>query len=284
MTGAQQLTGISCPRATLCEAVGFTAVGNSDEGTVTQIVNGAPSGTQLVPGINTFDGVACPTVTACVAVGYGVNSSSHKAAAIVVPVDNGVPGSAEPVPGAEPLFGVACPSQATCYAVGDTETAVGAPTSEAGIVLPIVNGVPQAAIEVPTTQALIAAACPSKTACFATGVSQPGNHPAIEAAIVSVTNGEPEKTATIIPQAGQLNGAACPSAQLCVAAGMTSSSPLGIAVPFANGWPATPQDIAGTYSFNGIACPTSSACEAVGVSETGNPFEGVVATISVSGK
>ena len=266
------------PSATLCEAVGFAAIGNSDEGVVTQIVNGAPSDTQVVPGTNTLTAVTCAAVTACVAVGYSVDSSSHEADGVVVPVDNGVPGSAEPVPGVNPLYGIACPSQATCYAVGDTEMAVGAPTSEAGILLPIANGVPQTATEVPTTEALIGVACPRKKVCFATGVS-----PTAEGAIVRVNNGKPKKTATILPEAQQLNDAACASSRLCVAVGNTSSNAQGIAVPFVNGKPGKPQGIDGTYSFNGISCPTSSACEAVGVSTAGNSYEGVVVTISVNG-
>lgn len=84
-------------------------------------------------------------------------------------------------------------------------------------------------------------------------------------------------------EAEQLNDAACASTRLCVAVGNSSSSAQGIAAPFVNGTPATPQHIDGTYSLNGIACTTSSACEAVGVNTAGNPFEGVVATIRVNG-
>lgn len=86
-----------------------------------------------------------------------------------------------------------------------------------------------------------------------------------------------------IAAAEQLNDAACVSARLCMAVENTSSSAQGIAVPFVNGKPATPHDIYGTYSMNGIACTASSACEAVGVNTAGNPFEGIIATISVNG-
>lgn len=278
VTAAQQLTGIACPSAALCEAVGF----NSQEGVVTQIVNGVPGGTQVVPGTEVLTAIACTSVTACVAVGYSRDSTTDEADGLVVPVDNGVPGNAEPVPGVNPLDGIACPSQTTCYAVGNTETAVGAPTSQAGILLPIANGVPQTATEVPATQALIGVACPKKKVCFATGVSQPTNS-GPEGAIVRIGNGKPKKTAVIIPQAQQLNDAACATSKLCVAAGNTSSSAEGIIVPLVKGKPSTPQDIDGTYSFNGISCPSSSACEAVGVSTGGDPYEGVVATISING-
>jgi peptidoglycan/xylan/chitin deacetylase (PgdA/CDA1 family) len=138
------LSGVACPTATTCEAVGG--------GVAVPITNGTPGTAQPAPG----SAVACPTATTCEAVGGNV----------AVPITNGVPGSARYVPtgGMDSfnLYGVACPTATTCEAVGDGGWPA---SSQQGVTVPITNGTPGAVQAMAGSSRLFGVACPTAGMC-----------------------------------------------------------------------------------------------------------------------
>ncbi len=89
MSGVDQLTSISCPTATLCEAVGSNAL--NGEGVVVTVTKGSPGAPHLVTGTKSLLSVSCPKSTACEAAGVG---GGH---GVVVPITAGIPGTPQVV-------------------------------------------------------------------------------------------------------------------------------------------------------------------------------------------
>jgi hypothetical protein len=194
--------------------------------------------------------------------------------------------STQPVPGTTALSGVACSTATTCEAVGlipappPTTGSTPPPGFTQGVLVPITNGSPGSVQDLPATQSLLGAACPSATTCEAVGAfSQAVNdapsylppvwYQGTDPAVMTVTNGSPGPVqivppyATEIPAPGvSLVSVACPSVTTCEAVGGTA----GVAT-ITNG---SPGPLA--YTMNGplhqalgVACPSITSCEEVGV-------------------
>ena len=83
VAGVGQLTSISCPTATLCEAVGSNALNGA--GVVVTITKGSPGAPHVVSGTKALLSVSCATSTSCEAVGVG---GGH---GVVVPITQRYP-------------------------------------------------------------------------------------------------------------------------------------------------------------------------------------------------
>jgi hypothetical protein len=116
------LTGVSCPSATACTAVGSYVKKSGVELTLAERWNGAKWVVQSTPnpsgGQNSeLNGVSCPSAKACTAVG------SHGGETTLAERWNGTKWALQHAPnpadaGASPLLGVSCSSATACTAVG----------------------------------------------------------------------------------------------------------------------------------------------------------------------
>jgi hypothetical protein len=194
------------------------------------------------------------------------------------------------------LADVACPSAGSCIAVGIGLSSAGA--EDGGVVVPITNGNPGAAILVPGTEQVIGLtgiACASAASCEAVGEGPQGGivvpitdgtpgtpvpvsgTPSLSSiacasaascvavggsTVVPIRNGMPG-TVTRVSGFPNLTRVACGSATTCEAVGYTNS-PSGVVIPITNGIPGTPIAASATAALNGIACPGATSCEAVG--------------------
>ncbi len=156
VSGTSVLSGMACPSATTCEAVGYNALGQV---VVVPITNGTPGTAQVVAGTSFLSGVACPSATTCFAVGY--NEIGQGSEGVVVPITNGIPGTPQVVSGIEDLGSVACPTATTCLAVGTNNSG--------GVLVPITNGIPGTHLVVAGTTSLAGVACGSASTCEAVG-------------------------------------------------------------------------------------------------------------------
>ncbi|MCW2787554.1 MAG: cell surface receptor protein [Marmoricola sp.] len=297
------LSAVSCPSATVCEAVGENSAG---QGLVTTITNGVPGPVDVVPSAQQLSGIACPTATDCTAVGISSNVG------IVLPISNGVPDVARAVSGTTDLRAVACPSAQLCVAVGFD-------TASQGVVVPLNAGSAGNPQSVSGTNGLLAVDCATTTTCQAVGAAPNSSNSYALGAVVAITNGTPGPL-QIVP-GGELTllGVSCPDATTCEAVGSDNASPTGITVAIADGHPGsqqavpgtsgliavdctsvaecasvgqdssglgtivpltggaagTAQTVAGTYQLYGAACPSATSCEAVGSSSPGFASKGV---------
>ena len=110
VSGVDQLTSISCPTATLCEAVGSTAL--NGEGVVVTVTKGTAGAPHLVNGTKSLLSVSCPNSTTCEAAGVG---GGH---GVVVPITAGIPGTPQVVQDVSTLQTISCSSTSECLAGG----------------------------------------------------------------------------------------------------------------------------------------------------------------------
>ena len=103
------LSGIDCPSASQCLAVGATVA--NGEGVVVPVSSGTPGVARLVPGAKELTAVACRTAASCVAVGVG---GGH---GVDVDLTNGTPASAQTVLDMSAFDAVSC-SRSACYGAG----------------------------------------------------------------------------------------------------------------------------------------------------------------------
>jgi hypothetical protein len=119
-----ELLAVACPKATRCEAVGYSQPASGGSFTVAERWNGTTWALQTTPSPgatqSALQAVACPSTTDCEAVGYQDNSSG-----VFVPLAedwNGTTWAVQttPSPGGpnSELFGEACSSATSCEAVG----------------------------------------------------------------------------------------------------------------------------------------------------------------------
>jgi hypothetical protein len=104
-----QLTGVSCPSATTCIAVGYYNTPNDVP--FAEQWNGTTWTAQAVPGQtgDSLSAISCTSPTACTAVGGGLAERW-----------NGTTWTAQAIPGGGELTAVSCPSATSCTAAGFT--------------------------------------------------------------------------------------------------------------------------------------------------------------------
>ena len=155
VSGSLTISGLTCPSASTCQAVGSyyygvdsPKLGPGERGVVLPIVNGIPGEAKLTPGIKELLGISCPSATSCRAVGYQ-DRAVWPPLALMAPISNGTPDTVEPVsglasagtsaPSVVKLLAVACPSVTVCEAVGYTQNTYAAPI---GLTVAITPGTP----------------------------------------------------------------------------------------------------------------------------------------------
>jgi hypothetical protein len=193
------LGGVACPDGAHCVAVG------ANEGLVVKITKGAPMSVLPAAKVGLFSAIACVSKSVCE--GLGTTPSSGFAVRIVkgAPTSRepAAPDGMDPVSiachggggkcvvvggyfiphphqgtvdtlgargfgpvhnvaGTAFLSSVSCPTSETCVALGNT-----ASTPEQGLLVPIVNGVPQSPRELPGVFTTIV--CPNTRVCYAVG-------------------------------------------------------------------------------------------------------------------
>ena len=241
------LTGLSCPSASVCEAVGLV---NSRPGIYRTTDGGTTWSAQPVPaGMTSLSGVSCASTSVCEAVGSG-------SADVIGTTDGGATWSAQPVPaGLNGLTGVSCASVAVCEAVGYGGSADVIGTTD--------GGATWTSQTVPTgVNQLDAVACGAPSDCEAVGTTSAGS-----LAVVTTTDGGATWAASATPpvadNAGHLT-VACTTVATCDVAGEAGPSS---ATPFV----ASTSDAGATWS----SVPLPSGVSAVaGLAAAGSVFVG----------
>ena len=266
VSGANDLSAVSCSTATTCVGVG----GATGGGVVVPIVDGVPQTAAVVSGMSGFDDIACIPGGACVAVGLNqvqFQGGGGTQQGIVVAVSGtGVPGSAQVIANTYEIEDVACePTTTTCIATGIGGNPIG------GVVVKVTDGTAGAAqVVADVGQGFTDVACASATVCEAVGFASNG-----EGRAVTITSGTAE-AARPVPGTGELDAIACPSATSCEAVG--SAAPQGgAAVTLTNGVPGTVHTVSGVDLFEGVGCRSAIACVAEGGLFSGTQAHSVTA-------
>jgi hypothetical protein len=316
VTGVDQLTSVSCPTATQCEAVGSNAL--NGEGVVVTITKGSPGEPHLVDGTKSLLSVSCPTSTACEAAGVG---GGH---GVVVPISGGTPGIPQVVQGVATLQTISCSSASSCLAGGraadsgavstgtvvhpvfatTSVNAIDCPnascTSVAStsngkyndVLVPVTAGTPgNFRVVPPGTSTFSAIACPAASSCVVVGrgVHEVKGKNAPEAVVLNVSSGKPGRLLGVTGSATLLlQAVACGAgSHECVAVGTNGSaagaaSVHGVFLIVSGGVPGSPQSVTGpAVALDGISCPTASTCVAVG-DAVANGAAAVVMSLSIS--
>lgn len=272
---AAVLSGVSCPSATSCYAVGASSIGSGDvtlmeqwNGTIWSIV---PSPNRSGATASDLNDVSCSSSTSCFAVGGDSISTGDET---LVEQWDGTSWSIVASPNATgsgtELVGVTCRTAASCSAVGfDGDFTL----------VEQWNGTSWSVAAAPSGSSqsqLAQVACPSTTSCFAVGDFRSSS---ATKSLVKQWNGTTWSIIASPNPAGASNslltGVSCSSPTSCFAVGWyrTSSgtktlaerwngaSWLLVAIPNPGG--------AVNSTLNGVSCPTAIECTAVGSSDDG---------------
>jgi hypothetical protein len=256
------LSGISCPSATMCAAVGYY----QDSGNLYSLAEVWNSSGWSVKTSATVAGqlfaVSCTSSNACTAVGMGASGT-------LVEVWNGTAWTdqASPNPAGtsnDQLQGVSCSSSAACAAVG-WDVDAGRTTT----LLETWNGKTWSIHPTPSTVGeFYAVSCKSASSCVAVG----------EDNMVALWNGASWSIQSAPNPTGatsaNLNAVACTSARACTAVGAYQATVNGamVALPYAEAWN-------GTWSVEDTPNPTArgylygvSFCSATTFTAVGSYF------------
>jgi hypothetical protein len=276
------LSGVSCPSATSCTAVGSYFNSSNDEFTLAEHWNGHSWAIQPTPAPSrsaSLTGVSCTSATSCTAVGSYSTSASSSDVFTLAEHWNGHSWAIQPTPApsrSASLSGVSCASATSCAAVGLYANSSGTEVTLAEHW----NG-HKWAVEVTRNPSgssdggLGGVSCVSVTSCTAAGsyTSPAGDVLTLAEhwngrrwAIQATPN--PSRS----PESS-LSGVSCASATSCTAAGAYSNSAGTVFVTLAEHWngrrwaiQATPNPSGSPDSgLGGISC-TSASCTAAGAS------------------
>ena len=257
------ITGVSCPTATDCWAVGNDSFGAAFIVATTNA--GATWSPQIIPSGGNFvhlSGISCANTQSCIVVGtvYHVSTSTYNGA-IFATSDGGANWTNEDgaVPsGTTGLSAVACPTASDCFATGSTAVGIGIIGTKDG-------GSSWTALTTFQGKNLTGIACPNSTNCWTTGQTLLGP-------IMNTTDGGSTWSVQGPPlfSISSLNGVSCTSVQICLAVG-TQFSGAAIVSTTNGGSTWSPQSLPlGLSSMNAISCiPGTANCWAVGGSSIG---------------
>ena len=276
---ASGLTGVSCPTATACAAVGFSVNATSNQ-TLAERWNGTTWSIQATPNPAgetrvSLNAVSCPSATACTAIGDYTNSAGTDLT--LAERWNGTSWSVQATPNpagatGSSLSAVSCPSATAC-------TAAGSYTNSAGTQVTLAeswNGTTWTIQATPkpagsTGSSLSGVSCTSAAACTAAG-----SYTDSAGTTLTLAEGWDGTSWSIqatpnpaCPVGSFLNGVSCTSATACTAAGDTING-AGNAVTLAERWNGTTWTIQATPSsglsaaLNGVSCTSATACTAAG--------------------
>jgi hypothetical protein len=228
-----QLTGVACPSANNCNAVGL-GLSLTGAKALVEHWNGRAWSIAATPGLSgalfvELAGITCPGVTDCTAVGTfeSLQGTRSPGAQVLVEHWDGTTWSVVPSPnpaGAPfaTLIDVSCPSASSCLAVGyDAKSSEGA----LHVLSERWNGKTWAVVNVPvprgsTNGELLAVSCRSASSCYAVGDTT--TKTLIEhwngTAWSIVASPVPGGTTRV-----ELSGVSCPSSTTCMAVGRYSA-------------------------------------------------------------
>jgi hypothetical protein len=291
------LSGLSCPSASFCAAVGsnMDSLPNGIERTLAESWNG--SAWSAVPSPNHFQGstenfnmldaVSCLSATACTAVGNWRQDTSEKTPQALVESWNGTKWSIVTSPDAggtgdtNMLAGVSCVSASFCTAVGSYYPSIfneeGKPLVETW------NGTKWSVVPAPldgATSSLDSVSCVSASSCTAVGsfLASSGSQ---AQTLVESWNGttwslvSSPNMGTADEELNELNGVSCVSASSCTAVGQFDGNTL------VESWDGTTWSIVtspngASFSNNNldsVSCVSASSCTATGSSGSGTLVE-----------
>lgn len=282
-SGGDALTGVSCPTADTCVAVGTYRAAPFGEAAssappVAPLIEALTAGRwAVVPGPpappgSSLAAVSCPSPTSCTAVGSSTKGSqaANPDESPVVEVLDGTTWSSAPVtqpPGTSTeLKAVSCPAVSSCVAVGDVAPASD-PTATRPLVEQLVGGAWMATSPTPAAIAgtLDDVTCSAPGRCVAVGnaVTGPSSGSAL---VVSLDATGWHVDATALEQSGDISLAAvgCSPDGSCVVAGISLSSALRVLARVdSGGWhPLSGYDQ--NETIQALVCPPASTCTVVG--------------------
>ena len=292
-----RLTGVSCPSARVCVAVGVSEVGSVvHERSLVERWNGSRWQVQSTPQLphssgSSLQAVACVSARFCEVVGTsdgGMLSDGGTVERALALRWNGSSWKlqrtrSDPTQEGTTLDGVSCPSVHRCIAVGSAgatgDVGDGPPPQDAVVerwegsrwALQRVRLAPGVSGE----RGLAAVSCRSPRACTAVGSAGLGARPLVERFEGNTWTPQSDAAGST---GGELNGVACQKAAVCIAVGgtfaggvlNTSSAGRTLAEQLTgDAWSvqraAVTATAAGTLSS--VSCTSASACTAVGQSE-----------------
>ena len=265
-------TGVSCPTAGDCTAVGFSNnLAHSNRHPLAEQWTGGAWTVQPVARPAGFAGgvlaaVSCVSPGRCTAVG---EYSSQDSSSLLAEAWNGSRWAVQAMPNppgaiSSLLLGVSCTSAAGCTAVGSTEGQGITPLAEHW------NGSTWAIQSVPGHGTLSGVSCTGPAACMAVGTDDSTGGPAAEqwnGSTWTVRHAPAPAGAT----GGQLSAVSCTSATDCTAVGFYTNS-ADADQPLAETWngitwtvrPAAPHPGGAADDLNGVSCTSVARCTAVG--------------------
>jgi hypothetical protein len=291
------LSGVSCPAAGACTAVGTDVTPAATSLTLAEAWDGTSWAIQASPApagatVAELSAVSCPGVTACTAVGYDTNilggTAKNKTLAEAWDGASWRIQATPTVADGSVLSAVSCAGTHACMAVGYYLDSLLRPVSLAEAW----NGTSWTTVPTPNPPGaaditLSGVSCPAAGACTAVGSYD--NSSGVTVTLAESWNGTSWRIqATPDPGAtfSQLSGVSCPAAGACTAVGSDTAGTLAEAW---NGtsWrvQATPNPSGATRTvLSGVSCTAADACTAVGsydVSGTATPLaEGETGTPS----
>ncbi len=266
---AGALTGVACPAASRCVAVGNRRV-SGRLAALAQLWNGK-TWSQLTPvkpagaRSSLFDAISCSGPVNCVAVGRAVTGPVHRAdSAGLAESWNGASWAMLPSPtGLTTLTGVSCPTSTTCVAVG-------AGPNGTSIASSVWNGSSWTALTIPSPvigpagiPTLAGVSCSSATNCIAVGTD---TGPIAE----QWTGGSSWQQLSVPVPVPTYNfaGVSCPTSTACVAVGgVGDTASLSTYSAFAATWNGSSWRVLRTGPVDvlaGVSCSGVSHCLLVG--------------------
>jgi hypothetical protein len=270
VSGIWTLSGVSCPDANDCEAVGGGSDGGLTGTFVEQLRNSVWSITSSpnasIPNFigDRLNSVSCTDASDCMAVGYVMAGTDTSAADL--PLAEWWNGSTWAITSSTSLSavggqlnGVSCPSRTYCIAVGQGED---------GAFVEGWNGSTWSVKAAPRVDGQLQhVSCATEGQCVAVGFR--GNSTSLALRLK-----DNKWSVTKAPNFGgedSLEGVSCPHARSCVAAGNFYDPKSGDSSPEALAWngnawasTATPANPDGESALNSVGCVTSTDCVAVG--------------------
>jgi hypothetical protein len=272
--GLGELSGVSCPSSTSCEAVGYYDNGSRP---LAELWNGKSWSLQSTPDAfpGVLNSVSCYSSDFCVAVGNFVNGTNPTATlallwngyywhSVTTPTPPGAVSSA--------FEGVSCRSATACTAVGNYQK-----SSDVDVTLAEVwNGTSWKRQSTPdpsgaTVSALDSVSCTSTANCRAVGYDYDGASDYVT--LAEVWNGTSWKRQSTPNASGAvesiLDDVSCSSSTSCLAVGFddASATPALAEVWDGTNWkiesPLTPAG-GSNPSLSGVSCGSASVCTAVG--------------------
>jgi len=298
------ISGVACPSARECVAVGqyndspghyrgLLLTGNGSSWTAAAAP--VPAGAAAYSGAS-ITAITCPAAWECVAVGYWADSAGNSHLFLLTMRGTSWTAATAPLPAGAPanlgagISVLACPSTTACTAVGDYNVDhYHDPWPDNHLYLLTMRGSSWTAATAPlpadaptsSTIDIAGMACPSATACVATGWYDNAGFPSGGSEGLLVTMRGSSWTAVTAPLPAGVTGAfasvwavACPSATLCTAVGnnfVPAGNSEGLLLTQHRGsWtvataPVPSGAAANSYSsITAVACPSAATCTAAG--------------------